>query len=352
MSTAWLLDRNTFGETAEQNVDNGTSFAEVFFQYPPTYMLWLTVPPVLLVLGCFGNVMTIVVMSRMRASESTACLSVYFTALAVSDLCLLCSSVVWLWPENAFNAPVSYFNDASCSLSFYTSYVSSITSAWLLMAMTGHRLVSVVVPHRVGVLCTVKRGRIITATIVITACVFNIYFFFTYHVEITGSGFDTCVSSDEEAGIVFRFLDLCLASVVPFLFLIIANSVLISRVMRSVQVSQQMKTGHQITSQRVKVSSMTTTLILTSLAFLVLTLPTCLMDMYLEMVGFYTGAVGDGGLNQRLALAETVCILLWIGNSAVNFYIYVLSGRKFRRETKRCLCWSLKPRQSSTTWTT
>ncbi|KAL8598031.1 hypothetical protein ACOMHN_062629 [Nucella lapillus] len=327
--------------TPNHSLEPDKNFASAYVQHDVTHTLWLTVPPVLLVLGCFGNVMTIVVMRGMRASESTACLSVYFTALAVSDLFDLLTSVLWAWPEMAFNVPVAYFHDLSCTAVYFVSFASSMTSAWFLMTMTCQRLTSVLLPHRVAVLCTVRRGKVITSVLVVLACMANVYVFFNYRVVSVGGEFQVCVNTDAENAYAHRLVELCLASVLPFLFLILANSVLIYHVSKSLRLSHRItaKTEQQkATSRSEKVSSMTLTLILTSVAFLVLSLPLCALVIYLDHVGFYRGEIEDESLNQTLALAETVCFLLWTSNSAVNFYIYVLSGSKFRQETRRHVC--------------
>ncbi|KAL8601715.1 hypothetical protein ACOMHN_033891 [Nucella lapillus] len=128
----------TIGGRSE--VNRRDSYGAVYSQNVVTHVLWQTVPPVLLVLGCFGNVMTVVVMRAMRSSKSIACLSLYFTALAVSDLFLLISSVLWYWPEMAFDTPLSYFNSFVCSFFNFVCYASSMTSAWFLVAMTCQRM--------------------------------------------------------------------------------------------------------------------------------------------------------------------------------------------------------------------
>ncbi|KAL8592621.1 hypothetical protein ACOMHN_026551 [Nucella lapillus] len=193
--------------------ENGKNFASAYLQHGTTHTLWLIIPPVLLAMGCFGNGMTIVVMRRMRASESTACLSVYFTALAVSDLFVLCTTVIWYWPEMAFDTPVSYFHDLSCTIPYFVSGTSSMTSSWVLMAMTSQRLTSVVVPLRVGVLCTVSRGKIITGSILIFACVTKMHVFFNNHVVVVDEEYKVCASIDEDVAYVHRMVDLFLVSV-------------------------------------------------------------------------------------------------------------------------------------------
>ncbi|KAL8617843.1 hypothetical protein ACOMHN_040191 [Nucella lapillus] len=343
-----ILVNTTSSLHAVNDPDNRTSSATIFFNINAA--LWLAAPPVLLVLGCFGNVMTIVVMRGMRASESTACLSVYFTALAVSDLCLLTSSLLWYWPPQVFDMPLWYFNDVSCTVLFFVFYVASLTSAWFLVAMTCQRMTSVVVPHRVGLLCTVRRGKFVTAGVVVTSCVANVNIFFNYHVEYVDNDYGVCVSTDESVANIFRLIDLSTASVIPFLVLLVSNSVLVSRAMQSARLSRQIATKNDHRSKRrsAQFSSMTTTLTLTSVAFLLLTLPTCVFDVYLELIGYHSLEIVDETLDAKLTLVNSVFILMWIGNSAVNFYIYILSGSKFRQETKRqlCLCFKGQPRST------
>ena len=52
---------------------------------------WTVVSPLLLVLGSFGNVMSVIIVRRVQSGLSTV--RVYFTALAVSDMLALYFSV-------------------------------------------------------------------------------------------------------------------------------------------------------------------------------------------------------------------------------------------------------------------
>ncbi|KAL8606307.1 hypothetical protein ACOMHN_024202 [Nucella lapillus] len=300
-----------------------------------TNMLWYTVPFVLLVAGTFGNVMTVVVMRGLRASQSTACLSVYFTALAVSDQCLL-TSILWFWIDVVFTSPPSFYRfNLLCTVLYFAFYTSTQTSTWFLVAMTYQRVTSVVAPHRVGVLCTVRRGKIITATIGIVACGLNLHFLFTivYSREYGG-----CASGEKYAPFidVFTMVDLFIASVIPFLLLLFGNSVLIIQVERSMKLSWRLR-GNVVTdktSGAIQKYPMTKTLILTSTVFLVLTLPICILDTYKRTLDTQSA---DDYFNAVLNLVNAVTQLMWLAASASNFYLYLLSGNKFREEAKRCL---------------
>ncbi|KAL8589075.1 hypothetical protein ACOMHN_055088 [Nucella lapillus] len=158
-----------------------------------------------------------------------------------------------------------------------------------------------------------------------------------------------CRNINDDVAYLFFLLNLICSSVIPFLFLAITNTVLIRGVRQSVRMSRAMsgRDINQTTSRSAKVSSMTTTLILTSFSFLVLTVPVCVSDMYLEETGYYEGTVGDVELNAKLALFETIVLLMWTSNCSINFYLYILSGRKFRQESKKYLCLTFRRKQTS-----
>ncbi|XP_025104590.1 uncharacterized protein LOC112570386 [Pomacea canaliculata] len=73
------------------------SIIEWFLNFDPQVVMWQFIPPVIIVLGTFGNVMTIVIMRRMSEGQSSHTMSLYFTALAVSDLVLLYSGLIKNW---------------------------------------------------------------------------------------------------------------------------------------------------------------------------------------------------------------------------------------------------------------
>ncbi|XP_076454857.1 uncharacterized protein LOC143289693 [Babylonia areolata] len=283
-----------------------------------------------MVFGTFGNVMTVVVMRGMRASQSTACLSLYFTALAVSDQCLL-TSMLWYWVDTVFSWLPSFLQtNVLCTVTQFVGYTSTQTSAWFLVSMTYQRVTSVVLPHRVGVLCTVRRGKAIIAAVTTTACLLNLHFLFTFAYS---REYSECVSREKYAHFIgiYTVIDLFVASVIPFLLLFIGNSVLVSQVVSSIHVSRKLRGSidHQKT-----VYPMAVTLILTSTAFVILTLPVCIYDAYRRALDT---EIVDQHFNAVLNLAEVVTYIMWFAASASNFYLYLLSGSKFRQETKRCL---------------
>jgi hypothetical protein len=71
----------------------------------------------------------------------------------------------------------------------------------------------------------------------------------------------------------------------------------------------------------------TLTLLVVSLSFLILVMPNALLVLALGLRPEWTG----------LLPALDPLALLWDGNFAVNFYLYVFAGQSFRAEVVRML---------------
>ena len=112
-------------------------------------------PPIILLFGKFGNVMIIVIHSRQGAVMSA--LSVYFIALAVSDLTLLYVNVFISWVYYFFKINLGILHGVVCKLYIWITYVAGILSAWILVAMTVQRAICVIWPHRANVLCPARK---------------------------------------------------------------------------------------------------------------------------------------------------------------------------------------------------
>ena len=312
--------------------------------------LWRTVPPVLLVFGTFGNVMTIVVMRGMRTGLSNPSMSQYFIALAVSDTFILFNDLLRQWLKYAFAIDIEPLHAATCKILRFASHTSAMTSAWFLIAMTYQRVISVLLPHRVGVICTARRGKLVIAGVVIFCSLMNAQFLYTFSRTTSPSAkteYKCDVIPNKLAKYyinhVHSWIDLFFTSLFPFFFLMIGNGLLVNGLTKSMRQTLSMTvtaSGHT-RPQKNKVSSLTITLVLTSLAFLLLTSPNGVMDLYEESIKVNTFAGNemlDPSFNEQLRLADTAGRLLWFTNSAVNFFLYCMKGKKFRTELRRRFC--------------
>ena len=102
---------------------------------------------------------------------------------------------------------------------------------------------------------------------------------------------------------------------------------------REAEISLGSGQANRIDDWKKKATSITVTLVTVSTAFLVLTLPMSFIQI-LSFVLWMT----ETELNSRtLFYLKQLSYPLWYVNSCINFYVYCLTGSKFRREAKQIL---------------
>ena len=300
-------------------------------------MMWVVAAPVLLLCGTFGNVMTMVVMRGMRAEQSAACMPIYFTALAVSDLSVLLIGLPRHWALYAFGFDLRVWSDSTCKIHKLLAYALGVISAWLLLVMTSQRVASVVWPLKVCLQGTRRKALLTVSLIVCTSLLYNSTILFSHSVSVFGSCTPK-VCSIAQTDSAFRYVglflwsDIAMFSVIPFCILCICNIALLWKVTQSVRTARGMTGPGHVNPRAKRASSLTVIIVTTSAAFLVLTLPSCVVPVYI-----YTQngtAVEDIQSRAKLSLAAAVSVLLWYCNCSVNFYLYCLSGTKLRNEAK------------------
>lgn len=306
--------------------------------YQAAALLWKVVPPVLLVCGTFGNVMTIVVMRGMEVRQSAACMPVYFTALAVSDILLSTIGLPRFWLIYVFGFDFRLLSESACKIHMFLVYVFSRTSAWFLVAMTSQRVASVAWPLKVCLQGTRKKALLTVVVIVCLSLLSNSALLFSSSIVVHDET-KQCLY----AGIhgmfnymeVFQWFDLAMSSVIPFCILSASNILLLWKVTRSVRAARNMTEPGHVSSRAKKASSLSVTLVTTSAAFLLLTLPVVAYSAYWYSLTVYD--FQDTQFAATFTLGYTVSVLLWYCNCSVNFYLYCLSGTKLRNEAKHKL---------------
>ena len=298
-------------------------------------------PPIILSLGTAGNILIIIVLRRMGTESST--MPLFFTALAASDLALLYVGIFPVWLENQFGFALTSTHSAVCKVNYWTFFSLGWLSSWLLVAMTIQRAMSVVWPHRVKQACTHQQAH---ATIAILVTVlFGININLLFGVDISQE-LGRCFFTDSylrQFLDVYIWIDLMLSSILPFGLLLCSNSVLIWKVLQSVRAARANLTGiqaEQVNARQKKFSSMTVMLIVASGAFIILTGPINAVSL---VTYFTEDTAAENDRTKSMPFLIALANLLWYTNSAVNFFLYMLTGSRFRQEFKKVFCTAGKP---------
>ena len=364
--------------------------------FKPFALFWQIVAPFILMFGFFGNAMIIVICSRADVMSS---MSVYFVTLAGSELLSLGVNVFGQWVYYVFGIDLLTLHTLACKVIGWLVYVSGVSSAWILVAMTAQRAVCVLWPHRANILCSARNSKVIALSVTLFIAVLHCHFLYGLNIvifindtdEINNSAVNLNDSTHSTSNTVLTFVngkftnstddvsfnsskhntnnaamistggtntaaecvvvrdymefyfsvwswvDLLIFSVLPWLCLVVCNSVLLWTLKASIRQAQHsLGSAHTdgFSGRKKQASSITVTLFAVSMAFIVLILP---MSCF-QLLGFYHHMVGSLDYyyqSKVIAYFYEIALALWQVNGAVNFYLYCLTGSKFRRELKR-----------------
>ncbi|KAL8595996.1 hypothetical protein ACOMHN_018308 [Nucella lapillus] len=301
--------------------------------------------PVIIIAGLVGNSLILILQRKLDKGErGSSSLSVLISSLSVSDSVMLVVSGGSWFLAYAFQIVSPDLHDVTCKLVFWLTYVAGLTSSWLLVAMTFQRATCIVWPHRAGAVWTLKAGRWTVAIIVVVAMLLNAHILYGRSLQLTPNGERLCLYTTEEYRQfntdVWPLVDFILSSCLPFLFILVSNAVLVKRVRQSLKEAREKlmtSQSDQLQARQEKTSSMTLSLVSVSVAFIVLTLPLCLFFVLQRTGGYFT--IQDVDEAARNVLLEAVGNVLWLTNNAVNFYIYLGTGSRYRAALQDLCCW-------------
>ena len=199
--------------------------------------------------------------------------------------------------------------------------------------MTFDRFYSIIRPHKAASFNTVKRAKITITSIVIFSVVFNIPPLFV----ITNGGRE-CVPDLSNLPKTFYFwLSYVVQFAIPFILLLIMNSTIIyvlrtRSILQAEHKTQSQDQGDQGQGQMNKIKSSETQIIaillLVAFSFFILITPMYAFIVY-SMIVDYTKSPYDFAV---FYLFYNVMHKMFYTNNAINFFLYVISGKRFRTE--------------------
>ena len=240
------VNRSTASVTASQNTTVATdSETDEFLAQVTNHPLsqaaaWMYKLRLIFVFipGVFGNVMILVIQRQIAGQLKDAVLPVFMSALAVSDLIML-TCVTWIYGLYYYAVDLFSFHEILCRGLFYLLFICGSTSSWFLVAMTTHRAVAILWPHRASSMCTMFRARWCVFAIVFIPALINCHTLYGRGMKETPNGGQVCCFVSKE---YFEFLyhtfwwvDLIINCAIPFVLLIVSNSAIIYRVSQSLR---------------------------------------------------------------------------------------------------------------------
>ena len=175
--------------------------------------------------GILGNLLCLLALSQ-KQNRSISC-SVYMRALAVADSCLLAITAAYFVAVGQIASMLEESKLVMCKVVVFFTFTSSQCGVLIILALLVERVIAVMKPLKAAILLSPKRALIITFCIVIFSVIFNIPYIYVASV-IQGAATDSymhCASdaAGNVAAIIHSMANLILNGVLPFIAILVMN---------------------------------------------------------------------------------------------------------------------------------
>jgi hypothetical protein len=334
----WFHQLNNDKTHSEQLMD--------YADYKIHKILLLYIPPLLLIIGTIGNVLSFCVLVR-KAMRRTSTYN-YLAVLSFTDMLMLYVGLLRLWVGELTGVDVRDESDWSCKLISMAGYTVSVYSVWLLIAVTVERYIVTVHSLKAATMCTQSRAVKTIILILLILLTVNVHFLWTTQIRVDIKKAEQIPQCNGAEGYeylveqIWPWVDACLYCLLPFVIIFFLNCQIVAVITRRRR--NILNGGNGVGSSgnglnrsvASESSARVTVMLLTiSFTFLVFTLPMNVTVIHRAYLGFKALSLQE---EARYLLARTVSELLMYSNHSINFYLYLLTGHKFRQQLLNMLC--------------
>lgn len=323
-------------------------------------ILWYTqlyVIPVLIAIGLVGNILSFLVFmyTHLRRLSSTF----YLAALSLADTGFLVQLFAsWLSYVRVF----IFHKDGWCQTFVYLAYVCSFLSVWFVVGFTAERYIAVCYPLKRQNMCTVARAKIVVFGLTIFALL--AYSFGAWTTGIIANGVRQrchCLSQYCDLVVIFNNTDTVITLIVPSMSIFIMNVRIIYKIAHFYEEHNSLSAGggggggagskgqfssrtstmhghlqsetcdksyNQMTLRNRSQLKITKMLLIVSSIFLILNLPSHAIRIYTFFVTLISPSYV---IPRRVALWQQAFTMVYYCNFVINFFLYSLCGKNFRK---------------------
>jgi len=336
---------NATNKSMEQSLE---AFLMQHTEYEVQKYILLYIPPVLLVIGTFGNLFSFVILLKNTRKASTYS---YLSVLAIVDILVLYIGLFNLWIAQ-FLINVKEMHRFVCKTATFLGYTCSEISVWLIVAVTIERTIVVLFPLKAPRVCNTKYARITITSIIILFASVNLHFFWSVGLEYTHGNETTVVECKARENYtqlveqIWPWVDAAMYSFSPFVVIFVLNLIIIlnvisarkARLMLRQQSSLARPGRHKHSQEHGEMSRRITFMLLAvSFTFLITTLP---KNIYIIYTSFNKAQDIELEIESLLKrkLIDTIAEMLMYTNHSINFFLYCATGKKFRGQVRALVC--------------
>ncbi|XP_052811237.1 chemerin-like receptor 2 [Mya arenaria] len=328
---------------------------------PAVWWLEMVCTPIITVVGITGNILTLLVLARRSAPTDLppASMRFFLMALTITDSLILLLPCFTSWIIYAISGLVVYnMSETSCRLGIFMVYFLLQLSPWILSFITIERVLVIVFPvYFFRNPFTLKRAILLFSFTVLLLTMLNAHLLFGMHlksvnlipINVTNESWPNitvqviCDSNEKHFVFMYKvwsWIDFAFAFGLPFLTLVIGNSLIIKTLISHESFRRTRSRRTEETGRRTSQSKQWTKVsVFLGLAFVILAMP---IGVYQIGVPFWFPKQPDMATRNILKLIRAILHLLLYTNSAINFALYLLCGssklrKEFMKPIRKCV---------------
>ena len=328
--------------TEDTGLENGTNFmdeVQMFMIYKIAIYMNTYWFPILVPIGLVGNTLSFLVMIKPNNRKMSTC--IYMAGISINDNTMM---ILALFHYLINTIKIHEPNSLWCKVMSYLILLVVQNSTFQVLAMTFDKYIAIKWPHKAATYSTPNRAKRIVLGIYIFVLIYNIpIIFMTKFIR------NNCISyaNHDTVTKVHSWFTFVINAIVPLILLCYMNYVIVQKVRQSHRMfgaiksiediqSNQRSGGQNNENRQNKIKNtenqLTIMLLLVTTLFVILMIPSYIRFLYTPFIKGDTPSK-YANLTFLLHLSHK----LYNTNNGINFFLYCISGQKFRNDLKEIL---------------
>ena len=304
--------------------------------------------PFIIIIGIFGNTVSLIIFKKRALRKLSA--SLYLKAICISDTCVLLTYVLldWLFkglPVVSGGAKVSVVSiNGLCQLFLFVSYTFRIISVWLIIVFTFERYVAICHPLQRRLICTRSFSFKLIGCVSILASILCLYKPIISSTSNVGTGTAVCSMNHDYRQINWyldTFYGVCITAL-PFTIIFFFNTMILRKLV--CRKSDMVETLAISRESRMRLE----------FTFILLSISTCFVCLNFPYFivacrRFLQSSQSEGSDIDNITIksAQTTepdrnslyfTRTIFYFNYAINFFLYCLTGKQYRKYMIQLFC--------------